>query len=60
MFEQNLQVAAQVNDSFKEKVLEQCLKQMSSFLHRWDMQPISVSALLHYCQYVSNICATIP
>lgn len=41
MFEQNLQVAAQVNDAFKEKVLEQCLKQMSSFLHRYKEEAIN-------------------
>ncbi|KAL2097003.1 hypothetical protein ACEWY4_006210 [Coilia grayii] len=41
MFEQNLQVAAQVNDTFKEKVLEQCLKQMSSFLNRYKEEVIN-------------------
>ncbi|XP_036375131.1 exocyst complex component 3-like [Megalops cyprinoides] len=35
MFEQNLQVAAQINDTFKEQVLALCLKQMTSFLHRY-------------------------
>ncbi|KAJ8406930.1 hypothetical protein AAFF_G00292060 [Aldrovandia affinis] len=35
MFEQNLQVAAQINETFKEQVLRLCVKQMSSFLLRY-------------------------
>ncbi|TMS09850.1 Exocyst complex component 3 [Larimichthys crocea] len=34
MFEQNLQVAAQIDGDFKEQVLRLCLKQMNTFLIR--------------------------
>ncbi|KAG8014374.1 Exocyst complex component 3 [Nibea albiflora] len=34
MFEQNLQVAAQIDGDFKEQVLKLCLKQMNTFLIR--------------------------
>lgn len=35
MFEQNLQVAAQIDGDFREQVLKLCLKQMNSFLIRY-------------------------
>uniref|UniRef100_A0A8C1CGM5 Exocyst complex component 3-like n=1 Tax=Cyprinus carpio TaxID=7962 RepID=A0A8C1CGM5_CYPCA len=35
MFEQNLQVAAQISETFKEQLLRVCLKQMNSFLVRY-------------------------
>ncbi|KAM3604687.1 uncharacterized protein V6R79_014875 [Siganus canaliculatus] len=35
MFEQNLQVAAQIDGDFKEQVLKLCLKQMNSFLIKY-------------------------
>lgn len=34
MFEQNLQVAAQIDGDFREQVLKLCLKQMNTFLIR--------------------------
>ncbi|KAI1902125.1 hypothetical protein AGOR_G00041490 [Albula goreensis] len=41
MFEQNLQVAAQINETFKEQVLRLCLKQMTSFLHRYREEAVA-------------------
>ncbi|XP_069046976.1 exocyst complex component 3 [Lepisosteus oculatus] len=41
MFEQNLQVAAQINEAFKEEVLRLCLKQMNSFLFRYREEAIA-------------------
>ncbi|KAI5608830.1 exocyst complex component 3 [Silurus asotus] len=40
MFEQNLQVAAQINETFKEEVLVRCLKEMNSFLIRYKEEAI--------------------
>uniref|UniRef100_A0AAX7VEY6 Exocyst complex component 3 n=1 Tax=Astatotilapia calliptera TaxID=8154 RepID=A0AAX7VEY6_ASTCA len=41
MFEQNLQVAAQIDGDFKEKVLKLCLKQMNTFLLRYREEAVS-------------------
>ncbi|XP_064189287.1 exocyst complex component 3-like [Anguilla rostrata] len=41
MFEQNLQVAAQIDETFKEQVLLLCLKQMNSFLYRYREEAIA-------------------
>ncbi|XP_029930093.1 exocyst complex component 3 [Myripristis murdjan] len=41
MFEQNLQVAAQIDESFKEQVLRLCLKQMNSFLIRYKEEAVA-------------------
>ncbi|KAG9347882.1 hypothetical protein JZ751_003899 [Albula glossodonta] len=41
MFEQNLQVAAQIDESFKEQVLLLCLKQMNSFLLRYREEAVT-------------------
>lgn len=43
MFEQNLQVAAQISETFKEQVLRVCLKQMNSFLVRYCDLKLAVS-----------------
>ncbi|XP_070830716.1 exocyst complex component 3 [Chaetodon trifascialis] len=40
MFEQNLQVAAQIDGDFKEQVLKLCLKQMNTFLIRYREEAI--------------------
>uniref|UniRef100_A0A1A8R747 Exocyst complex component 3 n=1 Tax=Nothobranchius rachovii TaxID=451742 RepID=A0A1A8R747_9TELE len=41
MFEQNLQVAAQIDGDFKEQVLKLCLKQMNSFLLRYREEAVA-------------------
>lgn len=41
MFEQNLQVAAQINEMFKEEVLKVCLQQMKLFLGRYREEAIA-------------------
>ncbi|XP_061653402.1 exocyst complex component 3 [Phyllopteryx taeniolatus] len=41
MFEQNLQVAAQIDGDFKEQVLKLCLKQMNSFLIRYREESVA-------------------
>lgn len=41
MFEQNLQVAAQIDGDFKEQVLKLCLKQMNTFLIRYREEAVA-------------------
>ncbi|XP_061587501.1 exocyst complex component 3 [Cololabis saira] len=41
MFEQNLQVAAQIDGDFREQVLKLCLRQMTSFLVRYREEAVS-------------------
>ncbi|XP_049888349.1 exocyst complex component 3 [Epinephelus moara] len=41
MFEQNLQVAAQIDGDFKEQVLKLCLKQMNTFLIRYREEAVN-------------------